>query len=105
MTNNIGKWRKEMSDRQLRIFEAVAGKTLERYGYKRFLSRPRMSTLEAKFCCYIEHPPRKIIAMAKNRQGYLDAFSRLLIYLRLRLGSLGRRLKPSRVMGSGFPSA
>ena len=105
MVNNIGKWRKQMSDRQLRIFEAVAGETLEHYGYKRFLSKPRMSALEAKFCCYIEHPPRKIIAMAKNRQGYLDALSRLLIYLRLRLVSLTKRLKPSRVMGSGFPSA
>ena len=100
MSNNIGKWRKKMTNRQLRIFEAIAGTTLERYGYQRSLSRPRISSLEAMFCRYVEHPPRKMLAMVKNREGYLDVISRLSIYLRLRLRTLFLGFKPLKVMRS-----
>lgn len=31
--NNTGKWKKQLSDREIRMFERVAGDTLELYGY------------------------------------------------------------------------
>jgi len=31
--NNTGKWKKQLSARQIRMFERVAGNTLEQYGY------------------------------------------------------------------------
>ena len=84
LTSNIQKWRTEMSARELRIFEAVAGSTLEHYGYERQLLHPRISALEAMQFRYLEHPPQKLYAMLKNRKGHIDALRRLKIYLRLR---------------------
>lgn len=84
LTNNIQKWRTEMSARELRIFEAVAGSTLERYGYESQLATPRISALEATQYRYLEHPPQKLYAMIKNHKGHIDALRRLQIYLRLR---------------------
>ncbi|VEP16850.1 Sulfotransferase domain protein [Hyella patelloides LEGE 07179] len=86
LVNNTGKWRTEMTERELRIFEAVAGATLEKYGYQRQLAQPQISPLEVMQFQFLEHPPRKIIAMLQNRKGHLDAIRRLNIYLRLRLG-------------------
>ncbi len=86
LANNAGKWRTEMTARELRIFEAVAGTTLERYGYERQLAQPRISALEAMQFQYLEHPPRKIMAILKNRKGHIDGLQRLKIYLRLKLG-------------------
>ncbi|MDV3353614.1 sulfotransferase [Leptothoe sp. LEGE 181152] len=86
LVSNIGKWRLEMTARQLHIFEAVAGTTLEQYGYTPQLSQPRVSALEAMRFRFLEHPPRKILAMLKNRKGHTDGLRRLQIYARLRLG-------------------
>ncbi len=86
LTNNSGKWRTEMTERELRIFEAVAGSALERYGYKRELPPSQISPWEAMKFKYIEHPPRKIKSMIENRKGHIDGLRRLKIYLRLRLG-------------------
>ena len=86
LTNNAGKWRTEMTARQLRIFEAVAKDKLEQYGYERQLAKPQISALEVMQFKYLEHPPRKILAMLKNRKGHIDGLRRLNIYLRLRLG-------------------
>lgn len=86
LVNNIGKWRFEMSAQQLRIFEAVAGSTLEQYGYERQLAQPTLSPLAIMRFRWLEHPPRKILAMLKNTKGQLDGWRRLKIYTRLRLG-------------------
>ena len=34
MRDNTGKWKKQLSDRDIRMFERVAGDTLELYGYE-----------------------------------------------------------------------
>lgn len=86
LVSNIGKWRSAMTSRQLHIFEAVAGHTLEQYGYSRQLSQPRLSTIEKMQFRFLEHPPQKILAMLKNRKGHIDGWRRLKIYMRLRLG-------------------
>ena len=86
LASNAGKWRTEMTARELRVFEAVAGSTLERYGYARQLDRPSLLAQERMQFRYLEHPPRKIYAMLRNRKGQIDGIRKLQIYLRLRLG-------------------
>ncbi|WP_371357560.1 hypothetical protein [Hydrocoleum sp. CS-953] len=86
ISSNTEKWRTQMTERQLRIFEAVAGSTLERYGYHRELENPQISSLEKLQFKYIEHPPRKFLAMIKNRKGQIEALQDLKVYFNLRLG-------------------
>ena len=86
LTDNIAKWRREMSARELRIFEALAGSDLERYEFPRAVAGARIPAWEAISCRYLEHPPRRAWAMVRNRQGYRTALERLRLRLRLRLG-------------------
>jgi sulfotransferase family protein len=67
---NREKWRTGLSAREVRIFEALAGDRLDRYGYPRAVERPSISAWEATSCSLLEHPPRRLLAMLKNRQGY-----------------------------------
>ena len=83
LSDNTGKWRTRMTDRERRIFESVAGSSLERYGYERSLAEPRISTLEALSCRFLEHPPRRIAAMLKNRQARRLALQKLRLHLSL----------------------
>jgi hypothetical protein len=86
MSTNIEKWRTEMTLRELRVFEALAGDTLGRYGYARALEDPRIPSWESLSCRYLEHPPLRISAMLRNGQA-----RRLVLQgLRLRLCLLPR---------------
>jgi hypothetical protein len=86
LPENTGKWRTAMTAREIRIFEAVAGSMLDRYGYERRAERPHISALEILQFKYIEHLPLKLLSMMKNRKGHIDGWRRLKIYLRLKLG-------------------
>ena len=86
LSDNTEKWRSQMSTRELRIFEAIAGPQLERYGYARALRDPRISAWEALSCRYLEHPPRRALAMLKNRQGHSWAIQRLRLNAKIRMG-------------------
>lgn len=85
MADNAGKWRHQLSARQIRIFEAVAGKELEAHGYERAEPNARLSALE-RLWFRVSHPPRRVLAIARHTQGQLDGLIRLMIYLRLRAG-------------------
>lgn len=85
MRNNAGKWVREMEPGQLRVVEAVAGPTMERFGYERRLDSPSVTPFERFRFRYLVHPPRKALAMIRNRKGHVDGLRRLGIYLRLRL--------------------
>lgn len=39
---NYGKWKKKMSEKDLCVFEAVAGDTLRRYGYETLFTKPAL---------------------------------------------------------------
>jgi hypothetical protein len=69
ISSNVSKWRTEMSRRELRIFEALAGSALEQYGYTRALGQARVSPLESLACQYLEHPTCRAPAILANRQG------------------------------------
>jgi hypothetical protein len=86
LAGNTEKWRDGMTVRELRIFEAIAGRHLERYGYPRAMRDARISWWEALSCRYLEHPPRRALAMLNNRQGHRFALESL--RLRLSLGLL-----------------
>jgi hypothetical protein len=77
MSQNTGRWRTGMTAREVRIFEALAGTCLERYGYPRAFGSPHVSTWEALSCRYLEHPPRRISALLRNRGGFRLAFEKL----------------------------
>jgi hypothetical protein len=85
LSDTRGRWRSGMTRREQRIFEAVAGKQLERYGYPMVVRRARLSSLERISCRYIEHPPRRLFGMLTNRGGYGFALESLRLSLRLRL--------------------
>ncbi|GAB4236171.1 MAG: sulfotransferase [Stanieria sp.] len=85
LATNTEKWRTEMTQKELRLFEAVAGDALTRYGYPRQLKQAEVYPWESLWICYIEHPLLKLFAMLKNRKGHIDGLRRLMIYLRLRL--------------------
>jgi hypothetical protein len=83
MSGNSGMWRTHMTDREVRIFEALAGDSLDRYGYTRALDRPRISRWESLSCHYLEHPPRRISAMLKNSQARRLVLQKLRLHLSL----------------------
>jgi hypothetical protein len=84
LKTNTGKWRKEMNQRDLRIFETVAGEYLDKYGYERSIIDPKISNYEKLYIKFFEHPPKRIISMVKNRKGHRDAYQKAKIYLKLR---------------------
>ena len=86
LAGNVQKWRTEMTAREVRLFEAIAGPQLERYGYERARRDARISTWEALSCRYIEHPPRRAIAILNNHQGHRLALQDLRFRLRVRFG-------------------
>jgi Sulfotransferase family len=85
LADNTQKWRTRLTPRELRIFEALAGAQLERYGYPRVLIQPRLAAWEALSCRYLENPPRRVLAMLGNRQGHRYALEMLRLNLSLRL--------------------
>ncbi len=85
--SNKEKWRKAMSERETRIFEAVCGGFLKKYRYDCVHESPRISGLEKWTMNYLEHPPKRIWSMLKNTKGQKDALRLKYIYFRLRLGA------------------
>jgi hypothetical protein len=85
MQTNKEKWRKGLSKKELRIFEAVANEELERYGYTLSVTNPQITPFERYSITYIIHPMLRIKSMANNTQGLRDGLVQLFVYLRLRI--------------------
>lgn len=66
MSGNTAKWRTQMTQRELRIFEALAGSALKRYSYETALASPSISRWESFACRYIEHPPKRIFSILRH---------------------------------------
>jgi len=86
MTDNAQKWRKNLSDRDIYIFESVAGKQLKEYGYEVINQSAKLSVLNIFIIRYLIHPLLRIRSMSKNIKGQIDGSKKLFVYLRLRLG-------------------
>jgi hypothetical protein len=83
MSDNTGKWRANMTPRELRIFEALAGDCLERLDYERTQPAPSISRWESLSCRYFEHPPRYLSSMLRNQQAHRMVVQRLRLGLSL----------------------
>lgn len=86
LSENREKWRVGLTGRELRIFEAIAGPHLARYGYPRAVDGARISRWEETSFRYLEHPPRRLLAMVRNRKGYAFALESLRLSLMLGYG-------------------
>lgn len=85
MQANKEKWRRGLSNKELTLFEAVAGKELESYHYPLVITGARVSAYEKYYITYLLHPILRIKSMATNFQGHRDGLIRLFVYLRLRI--------------------
>jgi len=81
LSDNVGKWQGEMTNRELRIFESLAGDGLDRYGYARALDKPSLAVWESLSCQYLEHPPRRLSAILRNRQAGRIALEKIRLHL------------------------
>lgn len=97
IVENMRKWRSRMTKDEVRVFEAVAGDCLDRYGYARAIDDPVISKRERWLLRHVEAPYRRSIGRLKDRKGQKD---RLLM-----LGLLSRRIGAAaagRLAGDAF---
>jgi len=90
LSDNTGKWKDALSRSEVAAFEAVAGDMLTKYRYERHFPSARLSAARAWYLRWIQSPPRRLVAMAKNRRGYVETW----ILLRIRGRLWLRHLRP-----------
>jgi hypothetical protein len=81
---NSGKWGREISPRDLEIFEAIAGPTLDACGYPRASAAKPMTSLESAIHRYLRHPTSRATAMLRNRADIAEGLERQWLKWRLR---------------------
>jgi hypothetical protein len=74
-----------MIQRELRIFEALAGSGLKRYSYETALASPSISRWESFACRYIEHPPKRIFSILRHPLLHKLVVEKLKLHLALNL--------------------
>lgn len=79
----MNKWKDQASPRNIRVFEAVAGRILERYGYELSQQEASISRREAWQIRLVEHPVTRLFGVLKDMQGIREAVRSLPLYLRL----------------------
>lgn len=89
MRNNVEKWRRSMSAKEVLLVEAAAGPQLARAGYGLSNADPRVSPLKRQLYRLV-HPFLRVVAMAKNTQGQVDALRDFWALSKNRLVSLRR---------------
>lgn len=83
LTDKVAGWRRQMRARDVALFDATAGEHLRQYGYP-VESAPRdISRLEHIYRRWVEHPPRKAVAMMRNSPGHREELQ--LLGMRARL--------------------
>ncbi|GJL54391.1 MAG: sulfotransferase [Nitrospirales bacterium] len=80
---NTMKWRTEMTDRDLYVFEAVAQSTLRQQRYEVVCKNPSLSQFEMLSSRFLVGPAKKMLALLRNRKGQIDALIRWRIMARL----------------------
>lgn len=83
LRRNMNKWRSSIRSRNLRIFEAVAGETLERYGYDRGYQNASLSRWETWQIKFVECPVTRLFGLLKDVRGGRAAVRSLPLYVRL----------------------
>jgi hypothetical protein len=83
LEKNFNKWKSGLSSREVRVFEAVAGDTLQQYGYEPGMAEPVVNKREKILMKYVEHPLKRLLSLIKNTEGYYEAFKLWRIRIRL----------------------
>lgn len=96
LRDNAGRWKTELSASEIALFEAVAGDLLEHYGYERCAPQVRLSRARIAHARWLQSPPRRLLAMLKNRRGYVEAWIMLRIRVRLVVHQASRLLASRR---------
>jgi len=91
---NKDKWRSALDNSSLKIFEAIAGSTLEACGYERATNARSMHQMELFLRRYVEHAPVKAAAMLRNRAGIEEGIERERIRWRLLSDGLRGQIAP-----------
>lgn len=89
---NTGKWAADVSPADVAVFESIAGPTLDACGYARATEVGPPTLSSRLYRRYVEHPPRKFVAMARNSTGIAEALERERIRLRLYADTVRGRL-------------
>jgi Sulfotransferase family len=87
LSDNTEKWRTQMTQRELRIFEALAGPYLIRYGYQTAVQGASVSRWESLSCRYLEHPPKRLSSVLRNTQAHRLVLEKLKLRLLLQISS------------------
>jgi hypothetical protein len=88
---NAGKWAADVGRHEIKLFEAIAGATLDACGYRRATHAAPITPAQRAYRRYVEHPPRKIVGMLRNSAGIAEGIQRKRISWHLRVdGLLGR---------------
>lgn len=82
LAENKEKWRGQMTAGELRVFEAVAGAELTRFGYARTQAEPVMSRQEQRYRHFVEAPWRRSIGRLKDRKGQRERLTQLRLLAR-----------------------
>lgn len=85
LRDNMNKWVSDISARNLRIVESVAGETLERHGYELGYQNASLSQREIWQMRFIECPVTRMFGVLKDVEGVREAVRSLPLYLRLAL--------------------
>jgi Sulfotransferase family len=72
MRDRVGRWRRRMSARDVRIFESVAGPALERYGYALATPATPLAGWQRQYLRWVVDPPVKGLALLRNRPGQAE---------------------------------
>lgn len=83
LKDNMDKWKTQSTPRNLRVFECVAGETLEKYGYELSQQEISISRWETWQIKYVEHPVTRLLGVFKDVRGIREAVHSLPLYLRL----------------------
>jgi hypothetical protein len=92
LAGNTGKWQNGLSRRQLIVFEAIGGQTLDACGYARATGAGPMRGFERAFYRYVHQLPIKGLYMARNRAGIAERLELERIRWRLIAGQFGRQI-------------
>lgn len=83
LTDKVAAWRRDMHPANVAVFESICGDALERYGYPVDSEPEGLGIVREAYLKWIDHPPRKVLAMLRNRQGHREEAR--LLWMRLRL--------------------
>jgi len=86
MKDNAQKWRKNLTNNDIYIFESVASKQLREYGYEVVNQQATLSGFSIFNIRYLIHPLLRLRSMSKNFKGQIDGLKNLFVYIRLRSG-------------------